>query len=340
MLCLDAGDPRWLALVDQAPCACVFHHPAWLRVLAASYHYQPFVAAVANDDGGLSAGLPVLAVCSRLTGRRWVSLPFTDYCPPLARDSPGLGRLVDRLAARARAGDASRVEVRWPLPAHTLVSASARYVWHTLVLDADPQRVLARVHRTQRQNVRSAEREGLSVEQGTGPRQMRQFYALHSATRRRQGLPVQPWRFFELLQREVLATGLGFLLLAHSQDQCVAAGLFLCWNRKLTYKYAAACEAGHRLRANHLLIWTALRWGSEHGYSQFDFGRTDLADDGLRAFKMRWGAVEAPLVYSTLGSGVARPRAARLGRLAQAIIRRSPVWVCQAAGRVLYRHFG
>jgi CelD/BcsL family acetyltransferase involved in cellulose biosynthesis len=339
-LLLDASDRAWKAMVESAPHATTFHHPAWMSLLAECYGYRPFVVAVGNEADGICAGLPFMEVNSPLTGRRWVSLPYTDYCRPLCNDCASLDGLTGELVSLFQTAGIPRIEIRWELPANPLIQAHSSYVMHTLKLEMDATRVFERFHRTQRQNARTAEKHGVRVERGDSLEHLRQFYSLHCATRRRQGVPVQPWKFFELLSRHILAKSLGFVLLAYVGETCLAAGLFLNGGHTLTYKYAASADEGQDLRANHLLTWTAMQWGCEHGFTEFDFGRTDLANEGLHTFKKRWGAVEAPLTYSTLSAAPLRFTTGRLASVMQPVIRNSPLWVCRTAGELLYRHFG
>jgi CelD/BcsL family acetyltransferase involved in cellulose biosynthesis len=337
---LDPSDERWVAFATSKPEASIFHHPAWMNLLHECYGYRPFVIAVCNTDGGVSAGLPMMEVNSWLTGRRWVSLPFSDYCAPLYDDDKALNQLTGALASLYRDGNVPRIEVRWGLPAHPDIHSSSNYVLHTVKLAPDVDLVVKGFKRTHRQNIRTAEKRGVCIEWGNQPEDLRLFYRLHLETRRRHGVPVQPWQFFELLGKKVLEQGLGFLLLAYGNDQCLAAGLFLHWQRTLTYKYAASSDGSQIYRPNNLLTWEAMRWGCENGYTQFDLGRADFGNAGLRRFKRGWGAEESPLTYSTLSAKPPRSTDGRLMNIMQAAILKSPVWVCRAAGELLYGHFG
>jgi CelD/BcsL family acetyltransferase involved in cellulose biosynthesis len=337
---LDPLDETWARFATSNVRADIFHHPAWGKVLAESYGYRPFVLAVADSGGMVRAGVPMMEVDSRLTGRRWVSLPFSDHCAPLYEDACALERLGEQLVRLVREGEAPRIELRWGWPANPAICPQSGYVLHTLELDEDPERLPEHFHRTQWQNVRHAQERGIHIEWGGELEQLRTFYHLQCLTRRRHGLPVQPWKFFERLWRAIIRQGNGFLLLAHSGNRYLAGGVFLHWQQTLTYKYAASAEEGRELRPNHLLTWTAMRWGCENGLKRFDFGRSRVEDVGLRAFKHRWGAREAPLTYSTLSAAPDRPVVDRLMGVTQAVIRASPVLVCRAAGELLYRHFG
>src|SRR5262249_45036070 len=162
-------------------------------------------------------------------------LPYTDYCPPLV----SAGQQEEELAcAVRRAGSAAgvrRIEVRAPLADAPATGRAA--LRHVLALDGGAAEVYAGFHHSQvKRNIRRAEREGLTVRQGTRPEDLAGiFYGLHLRTRRRQGVPVQPRRFFRLLWERVISTGLGSVVIVEASGQPVAAAVFLAWNRTVVY---------------------------------------------------------------------------------------------------------
>jgi CelD/BcsL family acetyltransferase involved in cellulose biosynthesis len=337
---LDPSDARWLAFAAPQPWANIFHHPAWMNLLAECYGYRPFLVAIYDGDGQVCAGLPVMEVNSAVTGRRWVSLPFTDHCRPLYRDVADLTKLVDALADLHQGNGTKCIEVRWELPPHSAMRLARDWVLHTIPLGADAECVAQHMQDKKRRLVRAAEQKGVRIVQGASEEYINTFYRLHLLTRRRHGNPVQPRKFFTLLGKRILEQGLGFVLLAYKDGVCLAGGVFLQWNRVLTYKYSASSGIDLQLRPNDLLLWTAIRWGCENGCILLDMGRTDLSDSGLREFKNRWGAMETSLAYSTLYGGRARLTNGKLADVMETVIRNSPLWVCQAMGELLYKHVG
>ncbi len=337
---LSPEDEHWLEFITSKPQATIFHHPAWLKSLSECYGFRPFVIAVCDAGGHVLAGLPVMEVRSRLTGRRWVSLPFTDYCPPLYDDLEAFNQLTHDLTSLYEAGRAPKIEIRWELPAYPPIQPYSAYYLHTVKLASDPQVVMKRFERTHRQNIGTAEKRGVRIEWGTKPEHVRCFYQMQLETRRRKGLPVQPWKFFDLLGKQIVGPGLGFILLAYKDDQCLAGGLFLNWQQTLTYKYAASSTEDHQYRPNNLLSWTAMRWGCEHGYTVFDLGRTEVENTGLQRFKKGWAADESPLTYSILSAALPAANDGKLMSLMKPLIQKAPPWVCRTVGELLYRHFG
>ncbi len=74
--------PDWDRLLLSTPGATFFHSSSWARVLSESYGYTPLYFAVPENDR-FKTLVPMMEVASFLTGKRGVSLPFTDYCEPL-----------------------------------------------------------------------------------------------------------------------------------------------------------------------------------------------------------------------------------------------------------------
>jgi len=338
---LQPADPEWGAFVDRQPDALPFHRPAWVDTVAGAYGLRAFVIAVRGASGEIAAGVPVIEVHPPLRPARWVSLPFTDVCPPLAASPGDVSRLVAALDTARAASGASRWEARGPLPGGApFEDAGYR---HVLRLGPDADAVFAGFHRSQVQrNIRKAEANDLVLRIGTADDDLLDdFYALHLDTRRRLGVPIQPRRFFSLLRERVLRSGMGWVVSVESGGRPVAAALFLAANGTVVYKYGASDADAWRLRPNHLLFWHAIRTACEAGYRAFDFGRSDADAGGLRAFKASWGAEEERLVYHAVGDAPPMPASASAPGLAArslgAVIRRSPPWVCRWTGELLYR---
>jgi CelD/BcsL family acetyltransferase involved in cellulose biosynthesis len=268
-------------------------------------------------------------------GRRWVSLPFTDHCAVIG-ESDATGRLIAELIEEARQAGADAVELRGGDGDPGLRSAVAG-VHHSLDLHDGAPRLFKRLSSMHQRNIRRAERDGVRVVRGSSAGDLQTFYELHLRTRRRQGVPIQPRRFFELLHRNVIDPGLGFVMTGYVRDRPVASAVFLKWNGVLAYKYGASDERFWQHRPNNLLLWSAIEWASLSGCRTFDFGRTDLEDTGLRAFKDGWGATERQLMHWGTRVGPRRFRPVFERTLAVAITRSHPL-LCRAVGELLYRY--
>jgi CelD/BcsL family acetyltransferase involved in cellulose biosynthesis len=334
---VEIADPRWSAFVARHEEATAFHQPAWARLLAECYGFRPFALVLADGDGVL-AGLPVLEVTKPLSRSvRWVSLPFTDACRPLAECADAGAQLLEELDRARAVGGAEQLELRAEVPVAgaTLVGDA---VSTALDLEPDEEAVLRRLHPAQRRNIRRAEREGVVVRAAETRDDLdRVFFDLQLETRRRLGVPVQPRRFYSLLWDHVIESGHGFALLAYSGATPIAGTVILGAHGRLTYKFGASKQSYWSLRANSLLLWRAIQRGCASGATSLDLGRTETRHASLLAFKRQWSTQEEPLRYTVLGRAESSARS-RLASAAGPLVRRSPAWVCRALGDLFYRY--
>jgi len=328
---VSLGDPAWQRFVDRHSDTLAYHQPAWAGLIGRVYRFDPFCLVLVDGDDNIRGGVPVIATGRR--HRRWSSLPFTDICPPLVDADTTVDLLVDALEDGRAAAGIRRFAIRDGSERGRQYAIGVR---HTLTL-TDHDTLWANFHPSQvRRSVRRAERDGVSVRVGTRLDDMRAYFGLHLATRRRLGVPCQPRRFFDAVWHDMIAPGHGEVLLAERNDAAIAGIVLLTGSRTVTYKYGASLIDAWPHRPNHALFWHAIRVAAERGYRTFDFGRSETADAGLRSFKASWGAAEVPLHYTILGDGAAvggfgTPRVARV------VIQRAPSVVCRAAGEMLYR---
>src|SRR3990167_10276631 len=77
--------PDWDKLVLSTPNYSFFLSSAWARVLHETYKYKPLYFTLIKNNK-LSALIPFMEVGSILTGKRGVSLPFSDYCEIIGID--------------------------------------------------------------------------------------------------------------------------------------------------------------------------------------------------------------------------------------------------------------
>src|SRR5207244_12301063 len=176
--------------------------------------------------------------------------------------------------------------------------ASESYYGHFLDLRIGPEALISNFSSSVQRAVRKAQRSELTVSIQSSPDAMAQFYKLHVRTRRRHGAPPQPRSFFINIQRHLIRAGLGFIVLVEFQKDPIAAAMFFKLGRHAVYKFGASDERSQELRANNLAMFEAIRYLSEGGAKALHFGRTDKENDGLRRFKLSWGATEEEISYA------------------------------------------
>lgn len=337
---LDPFDEKWFSYIDTKDQANIFHHPAWIKTLTESYNYRPFVAVVVDHTDNIQAGIPFVEVNSPLTGRRWVSLSFTDHIAPLFDSQPALDALLQELIKTQTAGSVPKLEIRWEVKGEQKNWFHTRQVLHRIPLENTAKNVAKNFHKMHQRNIKTAKKRGVKIQHGTSREFLEAFYEMHLETRKRHGIPIQPKKFFVRLHENLIQKGLGFISLAFVEEEYIASAIFLHYKKTLIYKYGASKVSGQNYRPNNLIFWRAIEWGIENGYTALDLGKTEQKNTGLRNFKDGWGAQESELAYSILSDSPAKNGNSFLQTSMEKIITLSPKWVCRATGEILYKHFG
>ncbi len=358
--------PDWDSFVSQRADACVFHASAWARLLADTYGFR-LGYLVERQGQRIVAGLPLAETGGGLRPRRGVSLPFTDLCPLL--EAPKRAMDADRTHCGAprfspaapplppcRRGDTSHplvksaieharsrrwrsLELRECHPACDEMGSSVEYWGHTLDLTGGLPTVEARRSDSIARSTRKAAKTGLGLALGTDLDSMRQYYRLHCLTRHRHGQPPQPWNFFATLQRVVLASGLGTIVLATHHEQPVAGAVLLHLGTHAIYKFGASDETHQALRPNNLVFAEMIKHCVQIRCTTLDFGRTSLDNEGLRRFKLGWGCAERRIRYQRLEVGSMRlvHLEDRASGWHNRVFRLMPLPVAALLGRIAYR---
>jgi hypothetical protein len=336
-----ADDAGWDELIRQCPGAHVFHSSEWAEVLRSSYGYQPcyFLSAAGHDFDGM---LPFMEVRSWVTGRRGVSLPFSDECPALGEREEVFEALWDAAASHGRARGWKYVEIRCGRQFLPGAVPASTFFLHELGLSDDKEGLFAALDGAVRRAIRKAENSGIEIETAQSLDAVEVFYELQCRTRRRHGLPPQPFRFFRNIHKYLLMQDKGFLLLARHQDRPIAGAVFLHFGEQSIYKFAASDKRFQHLRANSLVLWRGIQSLAGKGCRVLSLGRTPISNEGLRRFKRAWGCRETSLDYVRydLRRGRFISHCSSVSRLPNRVFRVMPGFISRLAGELLYPHAG
>lgn len=336
-------DPRWAEFVERHPRSSIFHTSGWMEALRKTYGYQPVAYTTSPPQQELRNGIAFCRIDTWLTGKRLVSLPFSDHCTPLVENAAEMDDLLATVRRDSQKEGCRYVEIR-PEPTDFHGGSEFReaqsFEFHILDLRPSAEELFASFHKTcVQRKIRRAEREGLVYKDGTSDALLKSFYDLLLQTRRRQGLPPQPLSWFRNL-----LSGLGDKVrvrVAYKGGLAISAILTLLHGKTVSYKYGGSAKAFQNLGGNQFLLWKTIQEAKNKHLLLFDLGRSDDNDSGLIQFKSRWGASQSSLVYFRYFLGQPT-KATSLQRwnIAKHLFSHIPNPCLAAAGRLLYRHIG
>lgn len=288
-------DERWQQLVYRVP-SDVFHSPAWMRVLGDTYGFELQSHLALDAEGTPVGGLPFCRI-SDVVGDRVVTLPFSDYCDPIASDQETWRALTARHLAQGCVAVIRCVHNVLPL-SDVRLTAVKQAKWHGLDLRPDLDELWRGFHESTHRAIRKSQRNGVIVEPARTMDELRAFYDMHLAVRKyKYQMLAQPYGFFENIWHHFIEREAGFLLTARYQDQITAGVLFLRWKDTLYYKFNASLSSNLEHRPNDQLIWEGIKRAKQSGCTALDFGLSDWDQDGLIRYKRKFATLEKTIFF-------------------------------------------
>jgi hypothetical protein len=336
---LDA--PEWDQQILRLPGSSFFHALNWADVLRKTYNFKPVY--LYNCEGNSFVNLlPLMEIDSVFTGKKGVCLPFTDVCEPIAETDHEFQKLFDQAVALGKKRKWKHLEIRGGEKYLSKEKPSQFFFGHILDLLPGQNKIFMGLRSSTRRNIKKAIKNKVEVTISTSMESMKEFYRLNVMTRREHGLPPQPFNFFRNLHDLVIKKDLGFIVTASKDNIIIAANVYFKFGNKVTYKYGASDKNFHHLRANNLVMWEAINWSINHGFSKLCFGRTELQNNGLIQFKTGWGTQTYQIHYYKydLRKNVFTTNSSKINPLLKKIFTKLPLPVLCILGRISYRHMG
>lgn len=299
-------EPRYEAFVNSHPDALIYHHPAWLEVLARENPGKPVCLASEDESGRFTGILPLFATRGlpfggELTGRRLSSLPRTPVAGPLAADAVSAAALMR--AARERATGRRCTQLQIKVASNDLdglVDGVKGSLWRPYYMVELPDRVEhlrfgnSRNHARIRSTVNKAARINLRVRQSDSETDLRAWFDLYLETMRWHAVPPRPYRFFQAAWEILKPLGFLRLLVAelyeNNRPRLLAGSIFLPFGSTFFYAFNGASRQYTVLSPNDVIQWYAIHEACKEGFRYYDLGEVPDGYHGLAEFKGKWGS--------------------------------------------------
>ncbi len=332
---IDAS--AWNAYVESHPDGTGDHLWEWRDVFTGVFgHESRFLTA--HREGRLVGVLPLVLFRSRLFGRTVVSVPFLNYGGILADDSAAVDALLTEAATVARGFGASHVELRHRVRLRQDLSVRQHKLGFLRQLPATTEALWSETDRKIRNQVRKAQKEGLTVTHG-GVERVDAFYRVFAENMRDLGTPVYPVALF----RTTLTTfpDRARVFVVSRGDEVMASAIAFRFRDTVLVPWASSLRAYRNLCANTLLYWSLLEQAVHQQATVFDFGRSSPGS-GPHQFKLQWGATEQPLQWEYLSLSGAPVAEAGPGSptfsMAVELWKRLPLGLATRLGPHIVRH--
>jgi FemAB-related protein (PEP-CTERM system-associated) len=293
-------EAKWDRYVRQTPGATFFHQLGWRWLVERTFGHRAHYL-LARRGERITGVLPMFELKSRLFGHSLVSIPFAiggGIVSGDGADDPESEQLLldqARRLADDRGVDYLELRSEKPVADDDLLTKDLYVTFRADLGEGaeGEEALLKRMDRKRRQMMTYVSKAGFE-HRVAGIEELPLFYDLFCQSMRHHGTPVYPRLFLrEILDRHPADTNLFFV---HHEGRPVAGVLNLMWHDVIMPFYAGADRNRRPRGVDDYLYLSIMRWGREHGFRTFDFGRSKRGT-GAHAFKARWGMEEVPLAY-------------------------------------------
>ncbi len=289
------SEEHWNIFISKCNNAGVFHTLEWKEIIQKEYGFKPFYL-IAEDGNEICGILPLFQIKSVITGNRLVSLPFSYYCGPLSKNDIVMEFLIESAKKLAEDLNCRYLELKMQthIPEQIAdkkeLSKKDYFFTSILKLSSDPKENWKKLDtRRTRWAINKAIRSGIEIRSGTSTKDLRAFYDLKVETRKKHGSPTPSFRFYERILQKMEEKNMIKLWHAEMEGKTVASLMFFTYKNTVMPAYIASDEKYNSYMPSNLLYWKAIEWGCINGYKDFDFGRTEPANENLLNFKSKWG---------------------------------------------------
>jgi hypothetical protein len=252
----------WTRFVHDLSHSNLAHSAEWFTAIRTAYGHDPLYLTAEDDEGGFGI-LPAFVVHRPLFGTVVTSMPFLAAGGPCSTSLVSTQMLVERLIAEARAIGAGTVELRCTENLQIATPPTEHKVNLTLSLPADPDRLWRQFDKGVRNQIRKAERSGLSIDIG-GAENLAAFYSTFVVRMRDLGSPVHGPEFLRAVLESFGARAR--IVLVRKGNVAIGGLMALSFKNRLIVPWATCLQDYFPLCPNMLLYWETIRTACLEGY--------------------------------------------------------------------------
>lgn len=332
--------PGWDQLLLTHKDYTFFHSSSWSRVLHESYNYRPLYFTSINN-GKLTALVPMMEINSIITGKRGVSLPFSDYCQPIVESKMHFQEILNNIIIHGNKSGWKYFECRGG-KRYLNNNINSLYLFtHEIDLTVGGELILSQLRNSTKRNIKKAIKNGVEIGFYQSLESVKEFCKLNFMTRKHHGIPPQPPIFFRKIYEHIISKNLGCVALASYQNKRIAGAIYFHIGDKAIYKFGAFNRKYQELRPNNLIIWSAIKWYSQNNYNSLSFGITNPENTGLRQFKLGWRVNETIINYykfDLISMSFIKDKFRT--KVSYNLFKKLPSPVLNLTGLLLYKHMG
>ena len=286
----------WDTYVKNNNNTTFYHQIGWKKVIEKTYGHKSYYIFARDETGRITGILPLFLIKNLLLKKKMVSIPFSPYGGICADNKEIETSLIKYAVDIIKQIPGTYCEIRSFSDVNYGDKFNSASMYSTFILDLKPgpDAIWENLNRKERNMVRKAEKNNLSFEISSKRDAIADFYDIYAKNMKFLGTPVHSLNFFYRIY-DFFPSHVKIAIVKHG-NKIIASLFSLCFKDSLISGWGASLRGDLHYGPNDFLYWHSIKYGSEHGYTNFDFGRSLTGFNNFK-FKNRWGAENRVLKY-------------------------------------------
>jgi CelD/BcsL family acetyltransferase involved in cellulose biosynthesis len=289
----------WNQFVYEHPKGSIFHTPYMVEVFNATRQHEPLALLAIDATGEILALLVAVRVQTLPDPLGSISSRSIWYAEPICRDDDqGLEALIALIEAhdtRMR-GQVLFTEIR-PIWGSGVERAALEQCGYTYMeylnfvadLSQPVDQLWNNMAKSCRADIRRSKKRGLQVEEVTSQESVDLLYHFCSMSYEHSKVPLADKSLFTAALNILQPHNMLSIFVAYHEDTPIAADVMLTY-KQMVFAWYGGLERVKTVFPVECLTWHEIEWGSQNGYTHYDFGGAGWPDEpyGVRDFKAKF----------------------------------------------------
>mgnify|MGYP001227278591 CR=1 FL=1 len=160
-------------------------------------------------------------------------------------------------------------------------------------LSKGKDKLWSQMAKNRRNGITKSRRMGVKVLSTNDTEHFEEAYVLFKSEYSNYNHPFPSFSVFQEVIDNLIKKGKANLFVALMDRKIISSILILCSNNYVYYWYGGSLHKYRKYNGNELLIWNAIEWAHDEGFTFFDFGGAgdSTSNKGIRAFKKKFGGL-------------------------------------------------
>lgn len=275
-------------------CSTIYHTSYWKDIITKTFKYKPFYIISRNQKDEICSVLPLFYV-NNFFGKRLESISWSAYGGAIGEEKYVKGiykkalKLMDFLNCKSliiREFSNKNNSVFMDLNMSKFEKWNKQYI-----KIVNPLKMWNLIDKSNRTNIRVGIKNNLTVEAVTDLKGLKEFYDLYLRTQMELGLVVCSFNFYKDIWDNSFSKKFVKIFIARHNGKAISSTFNFLF-KKTVYSVSIGWDKKYsNLKANNFIDWYVIKWCYYNGYDYFDFGLTDIHNNGLFSYKNSFSTI-------------------------------------------------